>query len=78
MPIKNNLDVETKGQCHILNLVEGSKIRVITGNRNMIVHYAETFIVPSKAKNYQLINLGEKEVKVVQSFVKPEYCNNEH
>ncbi len=77
LEFKNSLNVETKGQCHILNLVEGAKIKIITGNRNMIVHYAETFIVPSNAKNYQLINLGEKEVKVVQSFVKPEYCNNE-
>jgi len=78
LEFENSLDVETNGQCHILNLVEGSKIRVLTGNRNMTVHYAETFIVPSNAKNYQLINLGKKEVKVVQSYVKPEYCNNEH
>ncbi len=70
-----SIEVNTNNQCHILNLVEGSKIEVITGNRSMIIHYAETFIIPSDAKKYKLRNLGTLEAKVIKSNVKPEFCS---
>jgi L-ribulose-5-phosphate 3-epimerase UlaE len=61
-------------QCHILNLVEGAKVQVLTQHRIMEVHYAETFVVPAAAGTYKIINLGEGEVKVIQANVKPEFC----
>jgi predicted NBD/HSP70 family sugar kinase/mannose-6-phosphate isomerase class I len=73
----NTMEIATKRQCHILSLVEGSQIKIITEDRSMIVNYSETFVIPSDAKNYQLINLGNTEAKVIQSFVKPEFCNYE-
>jgi predicted NBD/HSP70 family sugar kinase/mannose-6-phosphate isomerase class I len=72
---KDNIEVATNNQCHILNLVEGSKIKVITGNKSMVIQYAETFVVPANAKKYTLINLGETGAKVIQSNVKPEFCS---
>ena len=78
LEFKNELIVETHGQCHILNLVEGDQIKIITGSRTMIINYAETFIVPAAAQTYQLINLSNTAVKVIQSYVKPDFFNNEH
>jgi len=74
---RNSMVVNTNNQCHILNLVEGAKIKVITGERSMIIQYAETFVIPSDAKTYTLINLGDTDAKVIQSNVKSEFCNTE-
>ena len=57
----------------MLSLVEGDRIKIVTDGRSMIVHYAETFVVPAAAQRYELINLGSSSVKVIQSSVKPEY-----
>jgi len=77
LEFKNELNIETNDQCHILSLVEGEQIEIITANRSLVVNFAETFVVPANTKNYQLINLGTTEVKVIQSFVKPKFCNTE-
>ena len=61
-------------QCHILNLVEGNKIQVVTNDRTMDIHYAETFVVPAAVGAYKILNLGGEEAKVIQSNVKPEFC----
>ena len=71
----DTMEVNTNNQCHILNLVEGSKIKVITGDRSMIIQFAETFVIPSGAKTYTIINLGDTKAKVIQSNVKPEFCD---
>ena len=72
---QNEMQLQTNNQCHILNLVEGSKIKVITGEKSMIIQYAETFVIPSNTKKYTLINLGATEAKVIQSNVKPDFCS---
>ena len=64
------ITVENKGQCHVLSLVEGHQIKVVTNKRSMIVNYAETFVVPAATKIYSLINLGNIEAKVIKSHVK--------
>lgn len=71
----NKMQIQTNNQCHILNLVEGYKIKVITGDRSIIIYYAETFVIPANAKSYTMINLGDTEAKVIQSNVKPEFCD---
>ena len=70
-----DLEIKTNDQCHILNLVEGDKLEVITNDRKMIVHFSETFVIPANVKTYKLVNLGTEEIKVVQSNVKPEFCS---
>ena len=69
----DRLEVKNKGQAHVLSLVEGHKIKVITGDRSILIHYAETFVIPAAAQKYELINLGDEEVKVIQASIKPEY-----
>lgn len=68
------MEIFTNGQCHILNLVEGTKIKVVTGNRELVVQYAETFVIPSATEKYTLVNLGGQRDKVIQSNVKPSFC----
>lgn len=69
---ETSMEVQTRDQCHILSLVEGEAITVETNNRSQRVHYAETFVVPSAAESYRLINHGSKPAKVVKAFVKDE------
>jgi predicted NBD/HSP70 family sugar kinase/mannose-6-phosphate isomerase class I len=71
----DEIEIATNNQCHILNLVEGSKIKVNTGEKSMIIQYAETFVIPAKTKKYTMINLGSTAAKVVQANIKPEFCN---
>ncbi|WP_198652078.1 class I mannose-6-phosphate isomerase [Chitinophaga deserti] len=72
--LNSRVTLDTRGHCHILSLVEGGRIRVITNGLEQTVHYAETFIIPAAAGQYTLINEGEGEAKVVRSFVKDDCC----
>lgn len=63
--------IETKGKCHVLNLVEGTAITVRSEyGLNGRIHYAETFVVPAAAKSYTITNHSEMEAKVVLAFMK--------
>lgn len=68
-----NTDIEqqTEDGCHILMLVDGTRIEVETqdGTRTQF-NYAETFIIPAGAKSYRLINKGTVAAKVIKAFVK--------
>jgi mannose-6-phosphate isomerase class I len=65
---------ETNGQCLVLCLVEGEAITVKTGNVELTIHFAETFIIPAKAIAYSLTNSGNSQAKVVKAYVKEECC----
>lgn len=67
----SSLRQQTNRQCHIMNLVEGSAIRLETAaGQSTVVNYAETFVVPAAAGLYRLINLGKSPAKVVQAYVR--------
>lgn len=68
------IEGRTEGQCHILSLVEGDLILVRTGEMEMEIHYAETFIIPAEAVQFQIINKGKGRAKVLTAFVKDECC----
>jgi mannose-6-phosphate isomerase class I len=61
-------------QCHVLSLVEGESIIVITNGLQQVIHYAETFIIPAAAESYTLKNTGNIRAKVIKAFVKDESC----
>ncbi|WP_339893491.1 ROK family protein [uncultured Algibacter sp.] len=71
----NEISVQMNNQCHILNLVEGTKVKVVTNNRTMEIHYAETFVIPAAVSEYKILNLGSQEAKIIQSNVKSEFCD---
>ena len=67
----NRVVIRTEGQCHLLMLVEGRSITVKTKRGSQYhVHYAETFVLPAAAEEYELINHYEEPVKLIKAFIK--------
>ena len=50
----NEMEIDTKDQCHLLMLVEGNSIELLVNGFVQIFHYAETFAIPAAAKNYKI------------------------
>ncbi len=67
--------IETKGQCHILMLVEGSQISIKANEQQTIYNYAETIVVPASAKKYSITFLGKEKAMLVKAFIKDDFCN---
>ncbi len=71
---KGSIKASTNGSCHVLSLVEGSTVLLKTKNgREHQFNYAETFVIPAAAGEYELINEGQNEIKVVKAFIKEAY-----
>jgi predicted NBD/HSP70 family sugar kinase/mannose-6-phosphate isomerase class I len=71
--VAENADVRigTEGRCHLLMLVEGKKLTLKTHQgKTYVLHYAETFVLPAAAGEYQLINENNEPIKIVKAFVK--------
>ncbi len=65
--------VETDGDCHVMNLVEGEAISVeVEGCQGRRINTAESFVVPADAGRYRLVNRGPGRAKVVRAWVKRE------
>ncbi|MEM7031343.1 MAG: class I mannose-6-phosphate isomerase [Chloroflexota bacterium] len=71
LEFQTTIDVNTNGSCHIMSLVEGQSLLLETdkGMRQRF-NYAETFVVPTAAGSYRLINEGKSPAKVIRAFVK--------
>ena len=69
-----SVSVRTEGSPHLLMLVEGTSIRLETcKGKSQRFNYAETFLVPSAAECYRLINEGTATARVVKAFLKPHW-----
>ena len=63
--------VGTEGRFHLLMLVEGKRVTVVTRQgRRYVLHYAETFVLPAAAVEYELINEDPSPIVLVKAFVK--------
>ncbi len=72
---EDKIEINTNGHCHILMLVEGTSIELLSSDlRPINFRYAETFAVPAAANSYRLTNNGKKTAKVIVSYVKDEAC----
>ncbi len=74
--IDKEVTISSQGSVHMLNLVEGEEITILSVDSSfdpLIIHYAETFIIPCACKQYKIIPSGNsigKTVKVMQALVK--------
>lgn len=67
----DELHVGTEGRCHLLMLVEGKQLTLKTSQgKTDVLHYAETFILPAAAGEYQLINESHQPIQIIKAFVK--------
>lgn len=66
-----SVQIQTNGSVHVMSLVEGATVKLHTqSGREASFNYAETFVVPAAAKQYQLINESNGEIKVICAFMK--------
>ena len=70
LEIKQTMEFSTGNKVHILNVVEGDKVEITTGKRKLVVHFAETCIIPAAADSYRIENLGSTSVKIVKAMLK--------
>jgi mannose-6-phosphate isomerase class I len=71
MEFSGKVQMQTNNQCHILMLVEGGSV-IVKSKHGRARHfsYAETFIIPAAAGEYELINPGNEKIKVIKACIK--------
>ena len=57
---------------HIINLVEGSKIKVIAkkNNHEVEIKYSETLLLPQSLNEYKILNMGKSLCKIIKIILK--------
>lgn len=63
--MEKEVSVKTKDSVHVLNLVEGKEIQILSTDESFApytVHYAETFIIPASVEEYILKPKGKAAV----------------
>ena len=67
------IEDNTDGFFHVLTLVEGENVRVRAAGRperNMVVRFTETVLVPANLGRYVIENLGESGCKMTKALLK--------
>ncbi|MCF6402846.1 class I mannose-6-phosphate isomerase [Chitinophaga filiformis] len=74
LEIVHEVTFDTDGFCLVMMLVEGTAVAVRTANgKEIVYHYAETFVIPAAAESYTLVNKGPGTAKVIKAFIKAEH-----
>lgn len=71
LDFSSQVEIKTEQVCHVLMLVEGDAVQVLTEDgTEMDFVYAETFVIPASAGSYKLINKSALQAKVIKAFLK--------
>lgn len=68
--ITNSVKVCTNGRFHVINLVEGSAVKIIASGMVTKLHYAETMIIPAATVEYEIVNKSNRKAGIVKAFMK--------
>jgi mannose-6-phosphate isomerase class I len=70
LDFSDQVEDDTAGRFHVLNLVDGGRIEIETGMGDVhLLSYAETIVVPAAVGPYRLRRVGGSSCKVVKAFV---------
>lgn len=71
LEFSTSIEDRTQGKFVALNLVEGERCEVLTGNGGVVeLRFAESMVIPASVEHYVLRNRGSAPCKVVKAFVK--------
>lgn len=70
LDFEKSIRIHTENKFHVLNLVEGESVHIISKNQKIKLHYAETIIIPAATGEYIIENCSENNAKVVKAFMK--------
>lgn len=70
LEFEKSIRVHTENKFHVLNLVEGKSAQIISKNKNIKFHYAETVIIPAATGEYVIENCASGSAKVIKAFMK--------
>jgi predicted NBD/HSP70 family sugar kinase/mannose-6-phosphate isomerase class I len=70
LEIANSLKVSMNGKFQVINLVEGSVVKILAAGRTTELRYAETMIIPAATGEYEIINESESKAGIVKAFMK--------
>jgi len=74
LEISDFVEVETKGSCHCMSLVEGERVILETeGGYRTQFNYAETFVIPAAAGKYKLTSPDGNPIKVIKVYFKEKW-----
>ena len=63
---------KTQNSLHIINLVEGFKIRIIAkkNNHEVVIKHSQTLLLPQSLNEYKILNMGKGECKIIKIILK--------
>jgi mannose-6-phosphate isomerase class I len=70
LEFEKSIQVKTENRFHVLNLVEGDSVQIISDNQQRKIRYAETIVIPAATREYKIKNCTSKTAKVVKAFMK--------
>lgn len=70
LEFEKSIPVQTGNRFHVLNLVEGYAVNIISNNQTVKMCYAETVVIPAATGAYTIENLTNSTAKVIKAFMK--------
>lgn len=59
----------TQGRFHVLNVVAGQSVLIVTELAEHVLSFAETIVIPASVGSYRIVGTGDEPTRVVKAFV---------